>query len=202
MANPFSRDRLMSIDEYFAFEDASAEKHEYVDGQVHAMSGATREHSRIATNIAGHLWGSARGGPCRVHRGEVKLRAGRFIYYPDVMVACGSPPRDPRIEDAPGLVVEVVSPSTERTDRGEKLLVYRGIPALAAYLIVEQDQRCVERYWRGASGEWQRELVVGSGEVAIPHAPMSLTLDDIYEGVEMPSPEERLRLREEAAAYG
>ena len=88
MANPFPRDRLMSVDEYFAFEEASAEKHEYVDGQVHAMSGATREHSRIAGNIFARLWAVARGGPCRVHRGEVKLHVGKFIYYPDVMVVC------------------------------------------------------------------------------------------------------------------
>jgi Uma2 family endonuclease len=205
MSNPLPRDRLMSIDEYFAFEEASPVRHEYVDGQVHAMTGVTRQHSRLTMNVAARLWAAARGGPCRVHAGEVKLRVGTKIYYPDVMVACGAEPRDTRIEDAPSVLVEVLSPSTERTDRGEKAMVYRGIPSLAAYIIIDQERRWVEHHRRGVDGHWQREVVTETGRVSVPQPSISLTLEEIYEGVEMPSPEEwlrRWRLREEAIAYG
>jgi Uma2 family endonuclease len=123
----------MTIEEYFDFEEQqTSAKHEYVDGEVFAMSGVTRRHNAIVGNIYMRLRTAARGGPCRVHFTEVRLRANPVIYYPDVMVACGEPPDDERIEDAPCLVAEVLSPSTRATDRREKLLVYKGFRAYAA----------------------------------------------------------------------
>ncbi|MDF2771764.1 MAG: hypothetical protein K0S86_1258 [Geminicoccaceae bacterium] len=195
----------MTLEEYFVFEEASATRHEFVHGQVHAMSGVTRRHSRITMNIAAQVWIAARGGPCRVHRGEVKVQTNGVIYYPDVMTACGAEPRDLRVEDAPAVVVEVLSPSTERIDRGEKLLVYREIPSLRAYLIVDRDRRLVEHYWRDPGGEWQHEVIANTGRIEIPEPRLNLSLDAIYEGVELPSLDEwlrQLRLREEEAAYG
>lgn len=205
MAYRQPHDRLMTTEEYFAFEEASAARHEFVHGQAHAMVGVTRRHSRIAMNIAARFWTAARGGQCRVHQGEVKVQTNGVIYYPDVMTACGVEPRDPRVEDAPAVVVEVASPSTERIDRGEKLLVYREIPSLVMYLIVEQDRRLVERYWRDSGGAWQREVIANTGRIEIPEPRLPLTLDEIYEAVELPSAEEwlrQLRIREEEAAYG
>ena len=202
MTNPFPRDRLLSIDEYFVFEETSPVRHEYVDGEIRSMSGVTRQHSRIAGNLFGRVWAMARGGACRVHQAEVMLRIARVVYYPDVMAACGPEPDDPRVELEPSLIVEVLSPTTERTDRGEKAMVYRGLPSLTTYLLVEQDRRWVERQWRSPNGPWQREILTDAGAVAITSPSLTLTLDEIYEGVTMPSPTERLRLREEALAYG
>lgn len=205
MAIPFPGDRLMSVDEYIAFEEASPVRHEYVDGKIHSMAGVTRQHSRITMNVAARLWAAARRETCRVHQSDVKLRVADRIYYPDVMVACGPEPRDPRIEDAPSVLVEVLSPSTERTDRGEKAMVYRGPPSLAAYLVIDQERRWVEHSWRDGRGQWQRDLLVETSRLSIPQPAVSLTLDDIYDGVEVPSPGEwlrRFRLREEEAAYG
>jgi len=192
----------MSVEEYFDLEERSATRHEYVDGEVFAMSGVTRRHNAIAGNIYIRLRTAARGGLCRVHISDVKLRAERVIYYPDVLVACGPEPADERIEDAPCLVVEVLSPSTEATDRREKLMVYKSIRGLRSYLIVDQMQRRVDRYWRAPNNEWQHDAVVdGSVPVLCGGLDLSLTLDEIYDGVRLPSPEERLRLREEEAAY-
>lgn len=206
MAHSLPRDRLATIEEYFAFEDASPTRHEYVHGQVHAMSGVTRQHSRLTMNIAGRFWVVARGGPCRVHRGDVKLRLDDIIYYPDVMLACGPEPSDTRVEDAPSVVFEVLSPSTERVDRGEKLIMYRQAPSLVMYVIVDQERRWVERHWRDARGEWRHEVLTEAGQkLTVLRPALTLTLHEIYEGVELPSPEERLRrlrLREEAASYG
>ena len=201
LPDPVPRNQLLTLEEYLAFEDASDVRHEYVGGTVHAMTGVTRRHSRITMNIAGRLWQGARGGPCRVHHSEVKLRVGRVVYYPDVMVACGTPPRDPRLETAPCLVVEVLSDSTERIDRREKLLEYRTLASLGAYLIVDQERRLVEHHWRASDG-WQHATLVDTGTIALPCPTLALTLDEIYEGVELPPLEEVLRVREAAAAYG
>lgn len=95
--------------------------------------------------------------------------------------------------------------ATERTDRGEKSIMYRGIATLAVYIIVEQERRWVDRHWRDARGQWQRDILADNGTVTFSHPACSLTLDEIYEDVDLPSPEEyvrRLRLREEAASYG
>lgn len=194
----------MTVEDYFAFEERSPIRHEYVDGEVYAMSGVTRRHNAIAGNVYVRLRTATRGGPCRVHMSEVKLHLGRIIYYPDVMAACGPEPADERIEESPCLVVEVLSPSTERTDRHEKLDAFKRIPSLGAYLIISQEERRVDHYWRDPAGEWRRELIVDHGTVPLPCEPlggMPLTLDEIYEGVTMPTPEQRLRLREEELAY-
>ena len=140
-----------------------------------------------------------------MHQADVKVRVGDIIYYPDVMTACGVEPRDPRIEDAPSVIVEILSPSTERIDRGEKLMVYRDAPSLETHVLIEQDRRRVERHWRDAQRRWQRELIVETGSVPVSNPAVMLTLDEIYENVEMPSPDEwlrQLRLREEEASYG
>jgi Uma2 family endonuclease len=203
MANPVPVGP-MTVEEYFDFEEGSPIRHEYVEGEVYAMSGVTRRHNDIAGNIYIRLRTAARGSQCRVQMSDVKLRMGRVIYYPDVMVACGPEPRDERIEDAPCLVVEVLSPSTEKIDRREKLMIYKRLRSLGAYLIVDQEQRRVDRYWRERGGEWRREAIDEQGTIPNPCEPLggiSLTLDEIYEGVRLPSPEERLRLREEEAAY-
>jgi Uma2 family endonuclease len=190
----------MSIDEYLAFEGANSARHEYIDGEIFAMSGASVRHSQIAMNIAGRAWNVARGGPCRVHRGEVKLRVGRIFYYPDVVAACGPRPGESYIEDAPCLLVEVLSPSTESIDRREKLMVYKGIASLHAYLIVDQDRRLVEHYWRDPDG-WRHAAFEEQGDIGLPcPSSFTVTLDEIYEGVELPPLEEVLRVREEAEA--
>ena len=116
-------------------------------------------------------------------RGDRELRAAEdTIYYPDVMVTC-EPEEDPLVENYPCLVVEVASPSTESIDRREKMLAYRKIPTLQAYLIVAQDERRVERFWRDESGEWRQGEAVGEGFVPIPCPEAKLPLAEIYEGL-------------------
>ena len=91
---------LLTVEEYLGMEETASVRHEYVGGMVYAMVGATKRHNRIALDIATRLLVAARGGPCHVYVEAV-------IYYPDVMVACGTGDDDPLVEDAPCLVVEV-----------------------------------------------------------------------------------------------
>ena len=190
----------MTPAEYRAFEEASPIRHEFVGGRVYAMTGVRRAHSRITGNFSSRLWVAARGGPCRVHHSEVKLQIGDVYYYPDVMVACGPEPEDPYVEDAPCLVVEVLSASTRRTDLGEKPLAYARVPSLGLYLAVDQRRRLVDVHRRDGAGGWRVETLAGQGEVALPCPELTLTLDDIYEGLDLPAVPPR-RVRERAAAY-
>jgi Uma2 family endonuclease len=175
---------FMSVEEYLEFERNSPVKHEYVGGRVYAMVGVSRRHSRIAGNVFRRLADAAEGGPCRVHISDMKVPVpdGPF-YYPDVVVACGREPEDPYLEDEPCLIVEVLSPNTASTDRREKLLAYRKIPSLRAYLIVEGDEAMIERHFRDEGGRWQTELV-GEGSVPVPCPPgAGLSLAEVYEGL-------------------
>lgn len=182
MSEP-AMNRRMSVDEYLRFEEAAPTKHEYVAGDVYAMTGVTYRHACIVTNVAYRLAGAARAGSCRVVH-DVKVRAGDRIYYPDVMVLCTPQSADALVLGDPCLVVEVTSRSTARVDRGEKLDAYRTVPSLRAYLIVDHRWRRVERHWRDAVGAWQREEIAVDGSVPVPCPEMALTLDEIYEGVQ------------------
>jgi len=120
-----------------------------------------------------------------VYSEGVKLRvADDVIYYPDVTGACGPEGEDQIVENNPCLVVEVASPSTETTDRREKLAAYKRMPTLEAYLIVSQDRRWVERYLRGEDSLWHRGGLVDDGRFSIPCPETTLTLAEIYEGLE------------------
>src|SRR5687768_8944979 len=149
--------RTMTVEEYFRFEEESAIKHEYVAGEVYAMSGATARHNLIAGTIFARLFAAESDTACRVFMSDMRLEAATDkYYYPDVAVVCTPVDDLDIVAREPCVVVEVTSPNTARIDRGEKLEAYRAIPALRAYLIVDHSRRRVERHSRDASGEWVR----------------------------------------------
>lgn len=175
----------MTVEEYLKLEESATVRHEYVGGEIFAMVGATKRHNRIIVNIVGRLWEAARSGSCRVYSESVKLRvADDVIYYPDVMVACGPEGDDPLVEDAPCLVVEVSSPSTETTDRREKLAAYKRISSLEAYLIVAQDRRWIEIHLRSGDRTWRRGDLVDEGRFPIPCPETELFLKEVYEDLD------------------
>lgn len=176
--------KLLTVEEYLALEESATVKHEYVAGTIHAMVGTTKRHNRIALNIASLLLDAARGGSCRVYASYVKVRTEDAIYYPDVMVACGSEDDDPLVENSPCLIVEVTSPGTESIDRREKMYNYRKIPSLREYLIVDQNRRWVERHFRAEDGTWRRADLVDEGRFPVPCPETELSLAVIYEGLE------------------
>lgn len=177
---------LISLDEYLALEERSPVRHEYVAGEVYAMSGATTRHNLITLNIARSLHAAARARGCRVFASDVKLKARDRVYYPDVIVACGKAAEVELIVEEPSVVVEVTSPSTRATDRREKLETYRGMPSLQVYLIVAQRRRHVLVYVRDADGSWMREEITGDGEIALSRLGTRLGMEAIYEDVDLP----------------
>lgn len=176
----------MSLEEYLIFEEKSPIKHEFVAGEVYAMTGVTTRHNLINLNLVRRLHSVARARGCRVFATDVKLRgAADRIYYPDLIVACGWAAEVELIVEEPSLIVEVTSPSTRATDRREKLDAYLRLASLRTYLIVEQRRRHVLAYTREANGEWLRDEFE-EGDVAIPFLETRLTIDEIYEDVTLP----------------
>ena len=183
--------RTMTVEEYFRFDETSPIRHEYVAGEVYAMSGATWRHNLIAGTTFGLLLAAERGRECRVAMSDMRLEAANDkYYYPDVTVVCTPITEMEIVAREPCVVVEVTSPGTARIDRGEKLDAYRRIPTLRAYLIIDHRRRRVERHWRATSDDaWQREEIAGEAEtpIPIPCLDVDLTLDAIYRRVDLPA---------------
>ena len=136
-----------------AIPDAETVRSEYVKGKIIAMSGASREHNLITSNLSGELRNLLKGSECETYANEMRVStpSTSSYFYPDVVVVC----EEPRFEDDvfdtllnPIILVEVLSPSTEAYDRGEKFIHYRQLPSLQEYILVAQDKVCVERFSR------------------------------------------------------
>lgn len=185
MTSPYLPARLLTVEEYLELEEKSNERHEYVDGEVFPIASTTYRHNHIVLNIVTRLRSAAKGGPCTVSMEMIRLRVGNArFYYPDVMAVCGAVDMSADVATSPCCIIEVSSPSTSRFDRSEKLLAYQRLESLKFYLIVEQGWRRVTRHWRDINGRWQREDLSGDGAIPIPCPETTLTLDDIYEGLE------------------
>ena len=149
--------RRMSVEEFLEWDRTQTIRHEFVDGEVYAMSGAHAAHNAMALNLAIELRTHLRGSPCRIFLIDMKLKVealGNF-FYPDVMVTCSAADKqDPLIVREPTLLVEVLSPPTERYDRGDKFRRYRLLPTLAEYVLVDLEERRVDAFRKGADGHW------------------------------------------------
>jgi Uma2 family endonuclease len=179
--------------EYLSFERSTDARHEYLDGHVYAMAGESLEHSRICVNIAGELRASLKGRPCEVLSPNMKVvttPAGLFG-YPDVVVVCGEPQFHDERRDVlvnPTIIFEVLSPSTEAYDRGEKFLRYRTrIATLAEYVLVSQHKPLVEHYTRQPDGAWTYSSVSDlSDNLTLPSIKCQLPLSEIYDRIIFP----------------
>lgn len=179
-----------SLEEYFALEDASDARFEYWDGDILCMSGGSRAHGTIASNIVISLGNSLRGGKCRAFIGDVAVYTPALppYRYPDASAACGELEfKHIKGHDAlvnPSLVVEVTSPSTAALDEGPKFVAYQAAPTLREYLIVSQDEPHVTHYARRGGDTWERRDVTGPDASAeLESLGCALNLRDVYEGL-------------------
>jgi Uma2 family endonuclease len=183
-------------EEYLAFERDSEIKHEYFEGEIFAMVGATEPHVLITDNLAFTLKGQLRDRPCRVYSSDmrVKVSATGLYTYPDVVVASGEREFDDDRRDTllnPGLVIEVLSPSTEAYDRGKKFAHYRTIESLVEYVLVSQEEPHVERYARKPDGDWLlHEARRLEDSIDLPSIGCVLQLADVYDQVEFDAAED------------
>jgi Uma2 family endonuclease len=176
---------LMSWDEYLAFEGQSPYRHEYVNGAVYAMSGASLAHNQIAQEIVVAFRSHLRGSPCRPFLLEAKLeiRAGsdHIMYYPDVMVSCRPEDRTEQIVRNPKLVVEILSKSTQHIDRREKAMTYQRVETIEEYVLIAQNPPRVIAH-RRLDG-W-RPMLYSSMDARVEFRSIGLQmpLAQIYEG--------------------
>jgi Uma2 family endonuclease len=182
----------VSPEEYLRLERLSDTRNEYFDGEILPMPGVTREHNLITGNLVVELKNQLAGRPCEVYFCEmrVKITASGGYAYPDVAALCGKPSFEgANVETLlnPQLIIEVLSESTERHDRGLKLRHYRSIESLQEYLLVSQTECRVERYARQPSGEW------AYSDVTDPNAALELSsiacrllLARVYDRIDLP----------------
>jgi Uma2 family endonuclease len=180
-------------EEYLRLERKSECKSEYLNGEIFAMTGASREHNLIATNMSSSLNQQLRAKPCEVYASDmrVKVTVTGLYTYPDVVVVCGEPKFEDEYVDTllnPTLLVEVLSQSTERYDRIAKSSYYRTLDSLAEHLLVAQDEHRIEQYVKQADGQWllfdYRSL---DSVVELQSIGCSLALRDVYDKVEIGS---------------
>lgn len=179
----------LTPEEYLAFERQCEYRNEYYDGEIFAMTGASRRHNLITVNISRELSQQLKNRPCEVYTTDMRVLIPETTSYtyPDVVVVCD----EPRLADSymdtllnPTLLVEVLSPSTEVYDRGKKFEQYRKLESLAEYLLVAQDKMLVERYVRQADGGWLlSEFGRQEETVKLSSVECELALNEIYSKV-------------------
>ena len=155
-------------EEYLEGEPFAEIRHEYVDGFVYAMAGASDEHNRIVLNLSSELRALLRGKRCEPFTVDMKVKIPPVFadayYYPDVLVACDPTDNAKYFRERPTVIFEVLSPETERSDRREKAIAYRQIPTVQNYVLIEQDRLAVTVLHRAEPG-WRREELTGPDAV-------------------------------------
>ena len=178
-------------EEYLALEREAEYRSEYFAGEVFAMSGASERHNLIVSNIVAALHTQFRKRPCKVYASDmrVKVSATGLYTYPDVVALCEEAQFDDDQKDTllnPTVIIEVLSPSTEAYDRGEKFAHYRKLTSLAEYVLISQDKPHVEHYVRQPDNQWLlSEASRLQDTVRLPSISSTLVLAEIYEKVEV-----------------
>jgi len=183
VANPqFFKTGWISEENYLQGELVSDIKRQYIEGYVYAMSGASRNHERIAGNIFGEIRNHLKGKPCEVFSTDLKIKAGLHFFYPDAMVVCDDPQPHAYYTESPVLVVEVLSKSTRKLDETTKRRVYQSIPSLQEYVLIEQDIVDVEVCRR--SEGWQPNHFFMGDDLTLESIGLTFNVNDIYLRVE------------------
>jgi Uma2 family endonuclease len=183
------KNKKLSIQDFLAFERDSNEKHEYYQGEVFAMSGAGRRHNIICINLLGQLVSRLKGKPCRPFGSDMRLHIpeNTLFTYPDIAVYCG----DAKMMDddnalEPSVIIEILSPSTKDYDRGGKFKLYRDIPSLREYILVDTESIGIEVFSVNQQKHWELEEFTSPDEVLhIPSLSVSIPLKEIYEGTKL-----------------
>ena len=184
-----------SLEEYFEIERESEEKFEYWDGNVRLVSGASQLHEQIVVNAGAHLRENLRGRSCSVFGSKLKVKVPNFLpyRYPDLSVYCGEGIYEKtggfEVLTNPQMLIEVLSPSTEAFDRGEKFTYYKSIESFTEYILIAVTRPHVTQFVKLNEHEWiQREAVGLEGKLTSPTFNIEILLSEIYLDVEFPEP--------------
>lgn len=173
----------VSVLDYLAFERGSEQRHELIDGEIVDMLAGTFAHSVISLNLAAELRAVLRERPCTVCSPDLRVKAGDLYTYADATVDCGSPLFDDRYRDTllnPIALFEVLSDSTEASDRGAKFAAYRSIASLQEYVLVSQKTVAVEHFHRQADGAWLLRTLGPGERLVLPALGCEISVDEMY----------------------
>src|ERR1700730_1278708 len=177
-------EQLMSLDEFLAWERDQPERYEYAGGVVTMMTGGSAAHVTIAMNLAFALRHALRGTGCRPFGSDMKVIANHTVRYPDISVICRPVgDRENHLSD-PVVIIEVISPGTEREVRGRKKFDYFATPSIRQYAIIEQDERLIDLYTR-TGDRWTDEIIEGDAVLNLSSIGVEVSLDVIYEDTEL-----------------
>lgn len=181
--------RRFTHKEYLGLEEQAEIRSEYYHGGIYSMTGGSVSHNQIVRNLTAFMVNSLRGGPCQAFMTDLRLHIEEhdLFTYPDLFVVCGElqmyQNRSDTLTDAT-LVLEVLSPSTEVYDRGEKFLFYQSLPSIQEYILVSQHSPMIEIRRRVKAGEWHTMQVAGIDRcLELQSIDASLDLSVVYEGV-------------------
>lgn len=198
MAAPALKDvsvKRISVEEYLRLEETAETKHEYVDGDVVAMAGATEEHNRIVGSLLREVGSFLKGKGCDIFPSDFRVTtpAAKSYFYPDATVVCGDLQKQPNIFDTlqnPVVIFEVMSEGTENIDRGYKFFHYQQIPSLQEYILIDSRTYAIEAIRRQSNNTWKFEkLSLADKQLHLDSIGCSLSFDDIYYRVQFPQPE-------------
>ncbi len=177
----------LTVEEYLESERASDVRHEFVNGAIYAMVGASKTHNRLTKRLARLIDDCLAGSPCESFMTDVKVRVrvlgDERFYYPDLHVECDPHNADAYYSERPTLIVEVLSQSTERLDRSDKFYAHRKLPSLEEYILVAQDEPRVEVYRRAR--DWDLEVYGAGDELQLTAIDAALAVDAIYAGIQL-----------------
>lgn len=190
MASPARKAQFITPEEYLRREETALEKSEYFNGEIFMMAGGTPNHNEICSNIATEVRVRLRGTSCRQFGSESKLlvNANGLYTYPDGMIVCNkvqTTKDSTQIILNPTVIFEVMSPTSENYDRGEKFRLYRPLKSFKEYILVHQDRAYIEQHIREKDGSWRMYFVEGIDEMLnLRTVDLSISLRQIYEFVD------------------
>ncbi len=178
------KENFISVEDYLAGELIAEIKHEYIEGRVYAMAGASKNHESIGGNIFAALHNHLKDTSCRPYGSDVKVKVGNNkFFYPDVMVVCEDKTNNAYYTEYPILLVEVLSKSTRQKDETIKRIAYQSLPSLREYVLIEQDFISVE-VCRRSSG-WTSQHYLAGDEVYFESLDLKLAVEEIYRWVDL-----------------
>ena len=170
--------------EYLTFERDGQMRHEWIGGELFAMTGGSARHNSISGRFFAKLLPAADDYGCRAFVADMKVVTDHFAYYPDVMVACHGDGRNEYHEEHPCLIAEVLSPSTRDRDRRERKAAYQAMPSVLHLLLIRQDDTQIEHYYRTPDGPWQHEQLGPDDHIVLQCPPCEIAVADLYVGLE------------------
>ncbi len=170
--------KRISEEDYLQGELLAEIKHEYINGEVHAMAGASENHNLLSVNMASELRNQLKGTPCRTFMADMKVKVGLDFFYPDVMVVCQKDNENEYYKNSPVIIVEILSKSTRRFDQTDKRLRCQKIPSLEEYVLIEQDKGEIQVFSKNK--QWQSFYYYLGDEITFSSLGATVLVEDIY----------------------